>query len=159
MKRKILLVLLAVLVIIQFIRPGKNQSVSKSATDITVQYAVPASVQTIIDKACADCHSNNTRYPWYNNIQPVGWWLAKHVNDGKKELNFADFASYTPKKQHHKLEEIIETVKEGEMPLDSYTWIHKEAVLTEQEKLAISQWADSLRKEIAAKNNLPPDAK
>lgn len=159
MKRKILLVLLAILVIIQFIRPAKNQSTTKSPTDITAQYSVPATVQTILDKACADCHSNNTYYPWYSNVQPVGWWLANHVNEGKRELNFSDFASYPAKKQHHKLKEIIETVKEGEMPLNSYTWIHKNAILTEQEKLALSQWADSLQKDIAAKNNLPPDTK
>ncbi len=159
MKRKILLVLLALLVIIQFIRPAKNQSSGKSSNDISAVYTVPADVQTILDKACADCHSNNTSYPWYNNIQPVGWWLANHVNEGKRELNFSEFATYNPKKQHHKLEEVIETVKEGEMPLNSYTWIHKEAVLSEQEKLTLSQWADTLRKGIATRNNLPADSK
>lgn len=159
MKRKILIGLLVILVVIQFIRPAKNQSSELSANDISRAYTVPDDVQIVVKKACADCHSNNTVYPWYNNLQPVGWWLAKHVNDGKKELNFSEFASYSPKKQHHKLEELIEMVKEEEMPLPSYTWIHKNAILTLEEKLAISTWADNLRKEIALKNNIVPKEK
>lgn len=155
MRKKILIFLLVVLIIIQFIRPAKNIAATPSTTDIASIYPVPADVQSILDKSCNDCHSNNTRYPWYNNIQPLGWWLANHVNEGKRELNFSEFASYAPKKQHHKLEELIKTVKENEMPLNSYTWIHKDAILTEAEKVKLSAWADSIRKDIAAKNNLP----
>ena len=159
MKRKILIGLLVILVVIQFIRPAKNQSSELSANDISRAYTVPDDVQNIVKKACADCHTNNTVYPWYNNVQPVGWLLTKHVNDGKKELNFSEFASYSPKKQHHKLEELIEMVKEEEMPLPSYTWLHKNAILTMEEKLAISTWADNLGKEIALKNNIVPKEK
>ncbi len=164
MKKKIAWFLLIALIVIQFIKPEKNQSTQKSPKDISTVAAVPANVQTILDKACNDCHSNNTRYPWYSNIQPVAWWLANHVNEGKGELNFSEFAGYSPKKQAHKLEETIEMVKEGEMPLDSYTWTHKDAVLTNDEKLAISGWADELRKSIMSKNNLTeekrgPDSK
>lgn len=159
MIRKILLALLVALVLIQFIRPAKNQSPEISANDISRIYSVPANVNDILKKACTDCHSNNTNYPWYNNVQPIAWWLADHIKEGKKELNFSEFSSYPPKKQHHKLEEVIEQVKEGEMPLNSYTWVHKNAVLTEEEKLALSTWADVLRKEIATKNNIVADKK
>ena len=155
MKRKIIYILLAVLVIIQFIRPAKNQSDSISDKDISTVYTVPAEVSGILKKACNDCHSNNTNYPWYSNVQPITWWLQHHVDEGKGELDFSSFAAYSAKKQHHKLEEIIEQVKEGEMPLNSYTWIHKDAVLTEAEKLSLSSWAAQLRNEIATKNNLP----
>lgn len=155
MIRKILIGLLIVLVIIQFIHPAKNQSSSLSANDITTQFGVPNDVQGILKKACNDCHSNNTVYPWYSKIQPVDWWLNDHVVDGKRHLNFSEFTSYPAKKQRKKLEEVIETVKEGEMPLNSYTWIHKEAILTEAEKLSLSTWADTLSKSIALKNNLP----
>jgi hypothetical protein len=154
MKKKIAWFLLIALIVIQFIKPAKNQSTQKSANDISTLAAVPANVQAVLDKACNDCHSNNTRYPWYSNIQPIAWWLAHHVDEGKGELNFSEFASYSPKKQAHKLEETIEMVKEGEMPLDSYTWTHKDAILTTEEKLAISAWADELRKSIMTKNNL-----
>lgn len=84
----ILITLLVVLVVIQFFHPAKNISTVKSPNDIAVLHNVPANVSTILDKACNDCHSNNTRYPWYNNIQPVAWWLDNHVQEGKGELNF-----------------------------------------------------------------------
>ncbi len=158
MIKKILIGLLLVLVAIQFIRPAKNQSAELSANDISRAYTISGEMQDLLKTSCADCHSNNTVYPWYSNVQPVAWWLSNHVNEGKKELNFSEFATYSPKKQAHKLKEVIEQVKEGEMPLNSYTWIHKNATLTDDQKLAISSWADALRKEIAAKNNLDLEA-
>jgi hypothetical protein len=159
MIRKILLLLLVALVIIQFFRPEKNQSTADAPNDISKHYPVPAEVNAILKKACTDCHSNNTEYPWYNNIQPIAWWLADHVKEGKKELNFSEFASYSPKKQHHKLEEVTETVKEGEMPLNSYTWTHKDAILTDAEKRVLADWADKLRKEIAVKHGIKEEEK
>ena len=158
MIKKILIGLLLVLVAIQFIRPAKNQSAELSANDISRAYPVPADMQDLLKTSCADCHSNNTVYPWYCNVQPVAWWMANHVNDGKKELNLSEFAAYSPKKQAHKLKEVIEQVKEEEMPLNSYTWVHKNAKLTNEQRLALSSWADALRKEIAAKNNLDLEA-
>jgi hypothetical protein len=157
MVKKIAIGLLVALVIIQFFRPARNISADKSPNDITNKYAVPASVQEILKTSCYDCHSNNTVYPWYANIQPVAWWLADHVNEGKKELNFSDFLTYSPKKAHHKLEEVNEMVKEGEMPLQSYTIIHQNAKLSEPQKLEIATWADGLMKEIALANNLQPE--
>jgi cytochrome c553 len=158
MIKKILIGLLLVLAAIQFIRPAKNLSAELSANDISRAYPIPAEMQDLLKTSCADCHSNNTVYPWYSKVQPVAWWLANHVNEGKKELNFSEFGTYSPKKQAHKLKEVIEQVKEGEMPLNSYTWVHKNATLTDDQKLAISSWAEALRKEIAAKNNLDLEA-
>jgi Haem-binding domain len=159
MVKKIAIALLVVLVIIQFFKPDRNISSEKSTNDITNKYAVPASVQEILKTSCYDCHSNNTVYPWYANIQPVAWWLADHVNEGKKELDFSEFLTYSPKKAHHKLEEVNEMVKEGEMPLQSYTIIHRNAKLSEPQKLEIATWADGLMKEIALANNLQPEKK
>jgi hypothetical protein len=93
-----------------------------------------------------DCHSNNTIYPWYSHIQPAAWWMNNHVKDGKKDLNFDEFLTYTKKKQFKKMEETIELVKEGEMPLKSYTWIHNDAKLTEAEKTALTDWATGVQK-------------
>lgn len=81
-------------------------------------------------------------------IQPVGWWLQYHVNDGKEHLNFSEFLSYDAKKQDHKMEELIEMVKEKEMPLNSYTWTHDEARLTDQERQVLVNWAEGIRKNI-----------
>ncbi|CAA9476227.1 MAG: hypothetical protein AVDCRST_MAG96-729 [uncultured Segetibacter sp.] len=147
----ILIALIAVLVVIQFFHPSKNISTAKSPNDMAVVHNVPANVRTILDKACNDCHSNNTRYPWYNNVQPVAWWLDHHVQEGKRELNFNEFAAYPLRKQYHKLEEVTEMVEEGEMPMSSYTLIHSDARLTDQEKETLINWANSLRSEMKAK--------
>lgn len=159
MIRKILLVLLVALLLIQFIRPTRNISEGKSDNHLSNKYIVPAKVSGILEKACYDCHSNNTAYPWYTNIQPVGLWLQDHVNDGKKELNFSEFLTYSPKKARHKMDEVIEMVKEGEMPLKSYTLIHKNANLSSEEKTALTDWASTLMKQIEKDNNLPPEEK
>jgi Haem-binding domain len=145
MKKKIGLGLLAVLVVIQFIRPTRNVSSAESANEISKYYAVPADIHAVLKKSCYDCHSNNTAYPWYTNIQPVGWWLQDHVNEGKGELNFDEFGTYEQKKAKHKFEEIEEVVNEGEMPLESYTLIHRDTKLTPEQSAAIASWAAALK--------------
>lgn len=149
MKKKILWGLLIVIIGIQFIRPARNEAAAIAANDISKFYHVPANVQNILQRACNDCHTNNTIYPWYTNIQPVGWWMQDHVNEGKRELNFSEFGTYAPKKQDHKMEEVIEMVEHNEMPLDSYTWMHGDAKLSTEEKTALIAWAKQIRTEIA----------
>ncbi|HRR07229.1 MAG TPA: heme-binding domain-containing protein [Rhodothermales bacterium] len=150
MAKKVTAGILTILVVIQFIRPTKNDTGDETKS-ISTQFPVPANVQVILKRACNDCHSNKTVYPWYSNIQPLGWWLNDHVNEGKRELNFSAFASYRPAKQFHKLEEISKVLKKGEMPLDSYTWIHKDAVLGNAKKKALMDWAESLRSTLKAR--------
>lgn len=149
--RRLLLLLLVVFIVIQFFRPKKNISEGPQPNNIATVYPVPDSVKTILAKACNDCHSNNTRYPWYNNIQPVAWWLENHVNDGKKELNFDEFTTYRPRKQYARLEQSKELVEKGAMPLKSYTWIHKDAILTDLEKHALFSWVETSRAAMEAK--------
>jgi len=151
MKKKILTILIIVLVLIQFFRPAKNISIAKSTTDISNIYQMPNDVSLILDKACNDCHSNNTAYPWYSKIQPVDWWLDNHVQEGKRELNLDEYTNRRLRYQYHKMEEIADQVKKGEMPLNSYTWIHKDAILTEAEKTALIGWADGVREQMKAK--------
>jgi len=146
--KKIFLFLFVVLVIIQFIRPSENHSDKLSKNDITLHYTVPDTVLAILKTSCYDCHSNNTRYPWYNKIQPVAWWLSSHVKDGKRELNFSEFASYPLTKQAKKIKNTVREVKGGEMPLDSYLWIHKDAKLEQGQKDTLIQWANSLQQTI-----------
>lgn len=153
MKKKILIIIAAILIIMQFSTIDKN--VNGSTTNfIGNKYTIPTEVKSILDKACMNCHSNNSTYPWYVNIQPIGFWIQHHINEGKSEINFDEFLSYAPKKAHHKLEECIEMVKEGEMPLKSYTFIHRNAKLTLEEKLALSAWASTLMKQIETENNV-----
>lgn len=139
--KKIGIALFAILVLIQFIRPERNGNWEKSDNDISMAINVPSDVQQILETSCYDCHSNHTTYPWYTNIQPIGWWLQNHVNEGKDELNFSEFKTYKPKRQKHKLEEIAEQVNEHEMPLGSYTLIHKNAILTPEQNVALVNWA------------------
>jgi hypothetical protein len=148
--QKILLALLVVFLLMQAIRPTRNLS-ANTENDISVSYAVPDEVKTILAKACNDCHSNKTEYPWYANIQPAAFWLNDHVVDGKRHFNFNEFNKYRIAKQYKKLEECIEEVKEGEMPLESYTIIHKNAILTEAEKIALTNWCLTVRDSIKAK--------
>jgi hypothetical protein len=159
MLKKIAYFLLAALVVIQFFRPTRNEATGPQPNAIANKYAVPENVKDVLQRSCADCHSNNTVYPWYANVQPVAWWLNHHVEEGKGELNLDEFLTYSPKKAHHKLEEVIDMVKKGEMPLGSYTWIHRDAILSPAQKEALTTWADGLMKEIAAANNLKPEAK
>ncbi len=150
--KKIALVIIAALVIIQFFHPAKNQSTQILATDIVNVYGpIPADVDDILKRACNDCHTNNTRYPWYNNIQPVAWWLDNHVQEGKQHLNFSDFASGKIARQYKRMQDCIEEVKEGGMPLDSYLWIHKDAILTAAEKQKLYAWCNAIRDTIKAK--------
>lgn len=148
MKKKILLGLLAVLVIIQFIKPEKNVSSTPSVNSIHNKFPANEETMQILKTACNDCHTNNTVYPWYAHIQPVAWWLDSHVDDGKKHLNFDEFLTYKLKKQDHKLEELIESQEDHWMPLDSYTWLHKEAKLDEKQRLALVNWAKETRLKI-----------
>ncbi len=144
MFRKIMLVLLAALIIIQFIHPKRNKAEGAQPNYIGNAFAIPADVKTILAKACNDCHSNNTRYLWYSNFQPVHWWHNKHIINGKKGINFDEYTHKSLRYQYHKMEETIEMIKEGKMPLNSYTWMHKDARLTEEEKNKIISWANAV---------------
>lgn len=148
--KRILLILLVALIAIQFVRPAKNVSTDQSR-NIKTLYAVPENVHTILTKACNDCHTNNTIYPWYAAVQPVLWWLDDHVKEGKSHLNFDEYTSYNLRRQYHKMEEVIEQVKEKEMPLNSYTWVHRDAKLTDDERVTLTSWAQSVMDTMKAK--------
>lgn len=156
MLKKILLILLLILVVIQFIHPKRNKKPGEHPNYIGHVYAIPADVQAILEKACNDCHSNNTRYPWYSHLQPVDWWLNNHIKEGKKHLNLDEYTNRSLRYQYHHLEEIAEQVKNGEMPIDSYTWTHKDARLTEAEKNKLISWADAIRDSM--RTRYPPDS-
>lgn len=142
------LIIVLVLICIQFFDTDKNIAVTVSENAIEKHYKISAHVQGLLKTSCYDCHSNNTEYPWYNNVQPVKWWLADHVKSGKRHLNFDEFYSYPKEKKLHKLDEVAETIKEGEMPLDSYTSVHQNAKLSDADKLEIEKWVVEVKKQI-----------
>lgn len=148
MIKKIGLGLFVLLAAAQFVRPAKNLSTGLGPNDITRQHAVPAQVLGVLEKACYDCHSNHTRYPWYAEVQPVRWWLDSHIKDGKRHLNFSEFGTYAAKRAGKKLDEIVDEVELRHMPLRSYVWMHAEARLTPEEIKLLAGWAESLRTEI-----------
>ena len=144
--RKIGVLLLILLVVSQFIQPKKNTSDTIiTENDISKVYAIPSDLHQVLINKCYDCHSNNTRYPWYFHIQPIGWWLAAHVHEGKEELNFSEFKSYDQKKTDHKLEELEEVTEDRSMPLKAYTLFHEEAKITEADEQMIKAWLSSLK--------------
>jgi Haem-binding domain len=149
--KRIFVFLLLAFIVIQFIHPKANKASGDQPNHIGKTFAIPGDVKTILEKACNDCHSNNTQYPWYANIQPVDWWLTNHIKEGKAHLNFDEYTNRSLRYQYHKMEETIEMVKENEMPLDSYTWIHKNAKLTEDEKSKIVSWAEGIMNMMEAK--------
>jgi hypothetical protein len=151
MLKKILLFILIVLVIIQFIHPKPNKSKGDQPNAIGKVYTVPEDVKPILARACNDCHTNNTRYPWYSNIQPVDWWLDNHIREGKSKVNYDEYTNRPLRYQYKKMEETIELVKDGKMPLNSYTWIHKDAILTAEEKEKVINWAESVMDTLKAR--------
>lgn len=153
--KKILAVIAAVIIAGQFIRPPRNASAAPAGTEGQGGLTIPDSVRNVLTVACFDCHSNNTRYPWYAEIQPVGWWLAGHIRDGKKELNFDEFGTYQPRRKFGKMKQIEEQLEEKKMPLPSYLIIHKDAVLSPENKGLIIAWTRAMRDSLHA--HYPPE--
>jgi Haem-binding domain len=135
--------------LMQLYQPARNSDNGQVlSTHITKLYNLPDSVNFILKTACYDCHSNNTNYPRYAYIQPARLFMENHIRDAKKELNFSEFGNYSTRKQQSKLEEISKQVKSGDMPLSSYTWLHKSARLTAKQKEIIINWAADILKSI-----------
>ena len=136
----ILLVLLIVFVGIQFVPTKRNQSAEIQDTDFMLVNSVPQNINNTIQTSCYDCHSNNTSYPWYNKIQPVAWLLETHIVEGKTELNFSEWDNYSKRRKKSKLKSIISQIEDNKMPLSSYTLIHKNANLSDNQKKEIIDW-------------------
>jgi hypothetical protein len=151
MFKRILLFLLIVLVVVQFIHPKRNKTDGEQPNYIGKMYTVPEDVHSILAKACLDCHSNNTRYPWYCSFQPFDWWIAGHIRNGKNGLNLDEFINRSLRFQYNKMKDVVDLVKKDEMPLNSYLWIHKDAKLSVDEKSKIINWANAIRDSMKAK--------
>jgi hypothetical protein len=144
--KKVLFSILAIFILIQFIRPEKNNLKNEMNAMGTVM-EIPVEVTKIIQTSCADCHSNSTKYPWYSEIAPASWYLAQHVKEGKENLNFSEWTAYNKDQQAHILKDIKEVLNDREMPLKSYLLIHKGATLTENQYQILYDWANSIKVE------------
>jgi hypothetical protein len=143
--KKILLSTGVVIIVIQFLRPVLNKSNQVFDSDISKIVSTSDSVQALLKNACYDCHSNNTDYPWYSNIQPTGWLMAYHIKKAKNELNFSEFGAYSQRQQLSKLDGIANSIKDDIMPLKSYKIMHKPAQLSTSEKSLLVNWAQRSR--------------
>ena len=145
MKTKIILGLAVLLVVIQFFRIDKDVPTYAPEDDFLEVSGANQQISNLVKSSCYDCHSFETQYPWYSNVAPVSWWVKDHVNHARKHLNFSIWATYTEKRKNHKLKETIEELEEEEMPLGSYTWMHSEARLTNEQRKQLIDWVRSIR--------------
>lgn len=130
----------------QFFRITKTNAPIVVSNDFITINNPTSEVTSLLKSACYDCHSNESRYPWYSEVAPISWWLQDHIDEGKEHLNFSIWGTYSDKRADHKLEECAEEVEEGEMPLDSYTWTHNDANLSAEQRELLEDFFNSLRK-------------
>ncbi len=146
--KKIGILVILVFVIMQFFRPDKNELGYESVAYFENETKPSAEIKEILKNNCYDCHSNHTLYPWYAEIAPISYWLSDHINEGKEHFNVSDWKQYSNKKKDHKLDELVEEVEEGEMPLSSYTWIHGN--LEKKDKKILIAWVRELRSQYSS---------
>ena len=145
--KRILLFLIVVLIGIQFVPVHRSNPAADPAKTIYSTETVPSNVHAVLDRSCKDCHSNETHWPWYSYVAPVSWLVASDVNDGRHHLNFSEWSTYDDRRKSHKLGEICDELRSGEMPDTKYTLIHRDAKLTQEERNSLCAWAESIRKQ------------
>ena len=141
--KKIIIGVLILLVLIQFFRINKTNPEFNHEKDYLTSVKTPENISNMLKNACYDCHSYETNYPWYSNVAPISWMLKSHVNEGRHHVNFSLWGDFDPEKKSAIKHEIVEVLEEGEMPLASYTWMHPEAKLTNDQKETLINWFDS----------------
>lgn len=148
--KRIFLFGFVIFLLIQLYQPVRNLDYERVLPiHFTKMYKVPSDINAILQTSCFDCHSNNTQYPWYSYIQPARMLLDDHIKEGKENLNFSEFGNYSKRKQENKLERIIKQVESDEMPLSSYTLIHRNAILTKENKALLINWIEKRRDSIS----------
>ena len=144
--KKILFIGLIIFLLMQLYQPARNESFEQDITaNFTKVYKVPKNVEAILRTSCYDCHSNYTNYPWYSYIHPARFFMESHIKEGKENLNFSEWGNYSNRKQNNKLDRIAKQIKSNEMPLSSYTMIHKNATLSATQKKEIINWISQLK--------------
>lgn len=138
-----LYIILGSFVLIQFFRVDLNTTEEVPATDFLLAYDdMPAGLKDVFTTSCYDCHSNNTNYPWYGHVAPFSWLLDQHIRNGKHELNFSEYDTLSTRKKIAILDEICEVVSDSSMPPSNYLMLHSDAILSEEDKEMLCDWAD-----------------
>ena len=146
----LVIALVAVFVGVQFVRPARTNPSFDPAQTIYARLRMTPEVSGILNRSCQDCHSNATRWPWYSNVVPASWFLVDHVNEGREHLNFSEWGKLDKRRADKRLEEMCEQVSDREMPIASYTWIHRSATLSDADRKTLCDWTEAERKRLAA---------
>lgn len=145
----IAVVLAVVFAGIQFVRPARTNPAVNPSQTIEAHTQMTPEVASILDRSCRDCHSNKTVWPWYTQVAPVSWWLADHVNEGRRELNLSEWGKMDRDRQDRKLRQMCDEVADGMMPLSSYLPMHPQARLSEQDKKTLCDWTQKERQRLS----------
>lgn len=143
--RWLFLIGLSLFAIAQFIRPARTNPTTDQQQALESRLQVDPKVEAILERSCADCHSNHTRWPWYSNVAPVSWFVIGHVNDGRRDLNLSEWGKYDQRRQSQRLDQMCGLAKAGVMPLSSYTPLHPGSKLTEADVKILCDWAQAQR--------------
>jgi len=134
----------------QFIGPAKTNSTIDETRTIQTRTNMTPEVAAILERSCGDCHSNKTNWPWYSNVAPASWFVINHVNQGRRIMNFSDWARYDQRREKILLDRICAEVEDGGMPLESYTFIHHGAKLSKDDIQILCDWARQESRRIAS---------
>lgn len=151
MVKRILIGFVVIIIIIQFIQPARNNTGQVVPQSFIDTFLPNDTVLNLLSNSCFDCHSNHTKYPWYTNVQPIGWMMAKHINDGKADLNFDELAALSSRRRNSKFKSISEQIEQEKMPLKSYLLMHKNAKLSKADKNILINFFQSKIKELENK--------
>jgi hypothetical protein len=144
--RVVVLAGFAVLIAIQFVRPARTNPATDPSRTLGAHVAMTPEAAAVLDKACRDCHSNDTRWPWYSNLAPVSWFVIDHVNHGRSHFNYSDWAQYKPEEAERLLQNACAMARKETMPLPSYLRVHQNARLTDRDIGALCDWTDAVRR-------------
>lgn len=145
----VVVVLFAAFIVLQFYRPDRTAPPVVEAETLEASAQIPENVEAILTRSCSDCHTNKTNYPWYSQIAPVSLFLANHISEGRRNLNFSIWNTYETNRKRRKLDQICEQVTEKEMPLPSYLWIHWSSKLSDEDIRTLCDWADKEKARLA----------
>jgi hypothetical protein len=148
--KRIVLGLVVLVAAVQLFRPERTNPSVNSAQTVQAGATVPPEVDAILRRSCYDCHSNETRWPWYSGVAPMAFGVVGHVTEGRSELNFSEWGAYSPKKRTGLLEKMCEEVREGRMPLKQYLWLHRDATLSEADWKSVCDWSADEADRLAA---------
>ena len=145
----VLISLICVFILIQLKRPARTNPAVDESQAIEARTQMTPQAKDILDRACRDCHSNKTEWPWYTNVAPVSWWITGHVNEGRQNLNLSEWGKLDKDRQDKKLRQICDEIEDAAMPLPSYLPMHPKAKLSEQDKKTLCDWTAAERERVS----------